>query len=132
MVFSAAVKDVVSITGCQVGSLPDLSLETALVCALHFIFEHRLVTFLVRMVVGQVFGQSVLDIFIFYVVLMSLLDPVGPGLAGLPVVDGLDVVGLALRTDGGVVGSTAGVTAARELGATQKAAVLVEDAINQK
>ena len=37
MIFSAAVEDVVSIAGCQVGSLADLSLETALVCALHFI-----------------------------------------------------------------------------------------------
>ena len=59
------------------------------------------------MVVGQVFGQSVLDVFILYVVLMSLLDPVGPGLAGLPVVDGLDVAGLALRTGGGLVCFTA-------------------------
>ena len=131
MVFSATVEDVISITGCQVGSLPDLSLQTALVCALHFIFEHSLVTFLVRMVVGQVFGQSVLDVFILYVVLMSLLDPVGPGLAGLSVVDGLNVVGLALRTDGGVVGSTAGVTATWEPGATQKAAVLLEDTARQ-
>ena len=37
VIFSAAVEDVVSIGGCQVGSLADLSLETALVCALHFI-----------------------------------------------------------------------------------------------
>ena len=37
VIFSAAVEDVVSIAGCQVGSLADLSLETALVCALHFI-----------------------------------------------------------------------------------------------
>ena len=44
-------------------SLPDLSLEAALVSALHFISEHSKVTFLVQMVVGQVFGQSVLDIF---------------------------------------------------------------------
>ena len=57
---------------------------------------------------------------------------VGSGFASLPVVDRLDVIGLALRTDNGEVCSTAGVTAARELGATQKAAVLFEDAINQK
>ena len=84
------------------------------------------------MVVGQVFGQSVFGISVLNVVLMALLDSVGSGFASLPVVDRLDVVGLALRTDDGVVCSTAGVTAARELGATQKAAVLFEDAINQK
>ena len=102
-----------------------------LVCALHFISEHSLVTFLVGVIVDQVFSQSILDIFSFYVILVSLLDSVGPGLAGLPIVDGLDVAGLALRTDGGVVGSTAGVTAAREPGATQKAAVLLEDTAHQ-
>ena len=42
VVLSAAVKNVVSITGCQVGSLPDLSLQTALVCALDFISQHSL------------------------------------------------------------------------------------------
>ena len=72
VVLSAAVEDVVSITGCQVGSLPDLSLQTALVCALHFIFEHILVTFLVRMVVGQVFGQSIFGVSVPNVVLMAL------------------------------------------------------------
>ena len=107
MIFSAAVEDVVSLTGCQVGSLPDLSLETALVCALHFKFENSLVSFFLRVVVVKVFGQSIPDIFIFDVVLVALLDSVGTRLAGLPVVDGLDVVGLALCTDGGVVGSTA-------------------------
>ena len=50
------------------------------------------------------FGQSILNVSILDVVLVALLDPVGPGLAGLPVVYGLDVVGLALRADGGVVG----------------------------
>ena len=79
------------------------------------------------MVVVKVFGQSIPDIFIFDVVLVALLDSVGTRLAGLPVVDRLDVVGLALRTDGGVVGSTAGVTAAREPGVTETAAVLFED-----
>ena len=86
MVFSATVEDVISITGCQVGSLPDLSLETALVCALHFKFENSLVSFFLRVVVVKVFGQSVPDIFIFDVVLVALLDSVGTRLAGLPVV----------------------------------------------
>ena len=52
---SVAGQDVVSMAGCQVGSLPDLSMETALVCALDFISEHNLVTFLVRVVVVEVF-----------------------------------------------------------------------------
>ena len=55
------------------------------------------------------FGQSIFDISVLNVGLVTLLDSVGSGLASLPVVDGLDVVGLALRTGGGVVGSTAGV-----------------------
>ena len=114
MVLRLAVEDVVGITGCQVGSLPDLSLKTALVCAFNFISEHSLVTFFVRMVVMEVFGQSILDIFVLNVGLVTLLDSVGSGLAILPVVDGLDVVGLALRTGGGVVGTTVGVTAAWE------------------
>ena len=29
-----------NLTGCQVGSIPDLSLETALVCSLDFVSEH--------------------------------------------------------------------------------------------
>ena len=77
------------------------------------------------------FGQSIFDISVLNVGLVTLLDSVGSGLASLPVVDGLDVVGLALRTGGGVVGSTAGVTAAWEPGATQEAAVLLEDAACQ-
>ena len=48
------------------------------------------------------FGQSIFDISVLNVGLVTLLDSVGSGLASLPVVDGLDVVGLALRTDGGV------------------------------
>ena len=92
MVLRSAVKDVVGITGCQVGSLPDLSLKTALVCALDFIFEHSLVPFFVRVVVVEVFGQSIFHIFIFNVGLVTFLDSVGSGLASLPIVDGLDIV----------------------------------------
>ena len=100
---SAAVENVVSVTGCQAGSLPDLSLKTAL----DFVSEHILVTFLVRMVIGKVFAQSVFDIFVLDVGLVAPLDSVGARLAGLPVADGLDVAGLALRTGGGLVCSTA-------------------------
>ena len=66
VVLRSAVKDVVGITGCQVGSLPDLSLRTAFVCALDFISEHSLVPFFVRVVVVEVFGQSIFDILIFF------------------------------------------------------------------
>ena len=93
------LKNVVSITGCQVGSLPDLS-------------EHSRVTFLVRMLAGQMFDQNILDISVLDVGLVALLHYVVAEPASLPIKDGPDVVGLAHHTDGRILASAVGVTAA--------------------
>ena len=112
MVFCAAVEDVIRLAGCQVGSLPYLPLEAAFVCAFYFEFKYCLVSFSLWMVVVEVLGQSITNVFVFYIILVASLEPLGSRLDGLPLVDGLDVVCLALRTYGGVVCSTASVTAA--------------------
>ena len=44
----------------------------------------------------KVVGQIISNIFSFFV---AFLDLIGSGLDGLPLVDGLDGVGLALRTE---------------------------------
>ena len=115
MVFCEAVEDVIRHAGCQVSSLPYLPLEAAFVRAFYFKFEYCLVSFSLWMVVVKVLGQSVPNVFVFDVILVAFLDPISSRLAGLSVVDGLDVVCLTLRANGGVVGSTASVAAALEL-----------------
>ena len=57
-----AVENIVCLAGCQVGSLPDLSLEAAPVCALDLVFEDSWVAFLLRVVVVEMFRQGVLDV----------------------------------------------------------------------
>ena len=98
MIFRAAVEDVVCLAGCQVGSLPYLPQEAAFVCALHFKFKDCLVSFSLWMVLVEVLGQSITNVFVFYIILVAFLEPLGSRLDGLPLVDGLDGVGLALRT----------------------------------
>ena len=39
------------------------------------------------MVLVEVLGQSITNVFVFYIILVAFLDPVGSRLAGLPVVD---------------------------------------------
>ena len=131
MVFCAAVEDVIRLAGCQVSSLPYLPLEAAFVRAFYFKFEYCLVSFSLWMIVVEMLCQSITNVFVFNIILVDFLDPVRSRLAGLPVVDRFDIFSLTLRTDGGVVSSTACVTAALELRVAEAAAVLSEEAARQ-
>ena len=98
MIFCLAVKNVFCFAGCQVGSLPHLPLKAAFVGALHFEIEDRRVSFSLWMVIVEMLCQSITNVFVFYIILVAFLEPLGSRLDGLPLVDGLDGVGLALRT----------------------------------
>ena len=47
----------------------------------------KTVSFSLWMVLVEVLGQSITNVFVFYIILVAFLDPVGSRLAGLPVVD---------------------------------------------
>ena len=81
--------------------------------------------------VVEMFRQSITNFFVYNVILMASLDPVGSRFAGLPVVDGFYFFVLTLRTYSGVICSTACVAAALELRLAEAAAVLSEDAARQ-